>query len=1221
MPILAGDIKLVASQVMDDVPEGGGAPTSTIIQDAVSNSIFNDISELDRAGGRVNLRKVFAHIQTPNTDDYLGANVIVAEALADPRVAVTIFKATETFDRRSDARDRIEAYLNKGSLWDGYLLENHIAGQRSIQIFQRPSAEVPPIGRTLYLVANEGAGNEYSQYVRVIDVTVNARVFSYNTGSGVVDYPGNVVTVDLSDALLYDFPGSPPSRFFTQEPTKTKLRDTLVADASKYYGAVKTTAPVAIGAVSAAVASIFTQLVPSAQTETPLLAVSAAGNTESLIDSANGTVSIATSVPFSAGNNIYIGNAAVPGSISIAVSGGTLTDSGGDLLAGTTVIGTVDYARGVLAFASSAPTYAGAKMITFHPAAAPIELADSAAIAVSIENRGYNHSMTIIPSPAPKTLVVSFMAQGKWYDLRDNGAGQIKGADPTFGVGTISYALGTVAVTLGALPDVGSEIIYSWGAPQTYLNRSAMPVAAPNVALQLSHAGITPGSLSIVWNDGTSRTATDDGKGAITGDATGTINYLTGAVNMTLANLPAGGQSYSASYTWGAPEQHDFVAPLRNGLGRLDLDLPNVGDVIPGSVEIVWNLNIETYDYISTTPAEMQLVHPVDPYQTLRDDGLGHLVNLTGSRLPSDANKQHNAHGAAWGTIDYTSGLIDLLPDTEVSIPVARYRVQALGRARVDSGGLPSGSTEEGAMVYRNTFDHWEYVPAGASMPIGLDGLVKVSYRTTGGGTAATDVLTPGAMSFDLTQAYAETIVPGSINFALGGATYFDRLGQLYYNLDPATGAATLAGAVNYQTGAATLSAWVPGQANTLAMHSLLTALDGNPVDEVVFRIPVAPVRPASVQLLATKLTGGTLNVTANTNGNLVAAGCIGVVDYETGVVRARFGSWVTAAGNESAVWYDANAVFNGQIFKPAPVFADSIRYNAVAYSYLPLDADILGLNPVRLPQDGRVPIFRKGDFAVIGHTGTVGPYTVANGQTKDCGRVRLSRVRVIGANGNVINTGYTADLEGGTVNFTDVSGYSQPVTIEHRIEDMAQISDVQINGQLGFTRQITHAYPVGSVVSSALIAGDLHARVSELFDQVTWTNVWSDTPIGSAATGTYNDVLSPVEVTNVGAITERWALIFTSTTAYNVVGEHVGVVASGSTGADCAPINPATNQPYFTIPALGFGNLWAAGNVIRINTIGSIFGFWVVRTIQQGPETVSDDSFTLLTRGDVDRP
>ena len=67
MPILTGDIKLVASQVMNDVPEGGGAPTATVIADGVSNAIFPDISELDRAGGRVNLRKLHVTVQTDDT--------------------------------------------------------------------------------------------------------------------------------------------------------------------------------------------------------------------------------------------------------------------------------------------------------------------------------------------------------------------------------------------------------------------------------------------------------------------------------------------------------------------------------------------------------------------------------------------------------------------------------------------------------------------------------------------------------------------------------------------------------------------------------------------------------------------------------------------------------------------------------------------------------------------------------------------------------------------------------------------------------------------------------------------------------------------------------------------------------------------------------------------------------------------------------------------------
>ena len=67
--------------------------------------------------------------------------------------------------------------------------------------------------------------------------------------------------------------------------------------------------------------------------------------------------------------------------------------------------------------------------------------------------------------------------------------------------------------------------------------------------------------------------------------------------------------------------------------------------------------------------------------------------------------------------------------------------------------------------------------------------------------------------------------------------------------------------------------------------------------------------------------------------------------------------------------------------------------------------------------------------------------------------------------------------------------------------------------------------------------------------------------------------------------------------------------------------INPATGTPYFTIPETGWGIGWATGNILRINTVGAMFPVWVARTIQQGPEAGIDYRFTLLTRGDVDRP
>ena len=44
MSILSGDIKLLASKVMDDVPNGGGGPTGNVIPDGASNAIFGDVT-------------------------------------------------------------------------------------------------------------------------------------------------------------------------------------------------------------------------------------------------------------------------------------------------------------------------------------------------------------------------------------------------------------------------------------------------------------------------------------------------------------------------------------------------------------------------------------------------------------------------------------------------------------------------------------------------------------------------------------------------------------------------------------------------------------------------------------------------------------------------------------------------------------------------------------------------------------------------------------------------------------------------------------------------------------------------------------------------------------------------------------------------------------------------------------------------------------------------
>ena len=1189
MPIQSGDIKLLKSAVMADVPEGGGAPTGAAIVDGLSNAIFPDVSELDRAGGRVNLRKTFVAVQTNDTDLYFGGNVIVAEPPQDERVSVTLFSNRNTFDTRVQAASRVEAYLNKGPEWGGYLFENHIQGQRVVQLFQRVGAEVPNVGQTIVLIENEGLGTQKEQYVRATAVSVVERTFTYDFDK---DYQANIVTVDLSDALRTDFTGSPASRTFSRAANGTRVRDTVVADAGTYVGVVPLTQAAAVGDFTIRGRSVFTQLVPSAQTETPISFVPPYAASGLPVPGA-AAVSYVASHNWTSSINFSLPGGCLPGSLTIAVGGLTIFDAGGILRTTSGPVGTIDYANGILTLDTG--SMSGTKNVTYTPAAQILRTPQSSAIAVTPESRSQSYVGTVSPIPQPGTLSVSYRAQGRWYVLSDAGAGSLRGLDASFGAGTFSSDTGAFVVTLGALPDVGSALLLTWNAPtQETQHPVATLTASQTVALSPPPgSAVQPGSLTVSWTQGGARTASANTAGALVGDATGLLRVAQNTLVFSPNNLPAVGALINVEYVAGPKQEDLFPHPGRDGNGRVPVTA-TLGAVAPGSLEVEWNTLTDeavlgVYTRLQIAEMGIGLAAPVDPIHIARDNGAGAVV----------------LNGATIGTVDYASGLVTFQPDVTLRIPSPRYTAQAIaqnGRFRLNYAGI-------------------DYVSAPSLYPNDTTGFVKLRYNSAGATTNRVETFT-FAPSFRLVPGVNAQVVPGTVLLTTpGNQPWGDNAQGTLREFTPGAGWLTR-GAINYLSGEVALSAWTEGAANTLSRVSCVTTVGENISSEFVFRTAAAPLRPGSLSLQYARAAGGTQSVTAGIDGIITAPGIAGTVDHESGLVRVAFGEFVTAAGNETQPWYSASAVGqDGKIFRPAPVASSSVRYSAVAFSYLPLNAELLGIDPVRLPSDGRVPIFRPGGFAVVGNTGKI-TASVSNGQTINCARVRLSRVRVVGNNGSVINTGYTANLELGTVTFSNVSGYSQPVTIEHRIEDMAVVRDVQISGEISFTRALTHDYPSGSsYVSSALIAGDLFGRVSVLFDQSTWTNVWSDAAIGASATGTFNATTYPIAVTNRGALTERWLVRFTNTNAFEVIGENVGVIATGNTAADCFPLNPATGVPYFTIPALGWGGGWAAGNVLRFNTVGAQFPVWVVRTVQQGPETVADDNFTLLTRGDVDTP
>lgn len=503
-PILAGDIKLLASKVMDDVPNGGGGPVGTVIPDGVSNAIFGDVTERQRTGGGVSIRQLFLAVQTANTAAYMDPTILVSKLPNDGNVSITLAK-TGMFSRRTDIANTLENYLIQGPEWGGYLLENHVAGQRSIQIFQRPGTPTPPIGRTLVLISGEGLPGEVRQFVRVTRVEIEQRTFTYSAGGSFVDYKADVVVCDLTDALRANFAGSPPDRSYTRGSTKTVIRDTTVADAANFFGATPVTAVASVGDSVLRVASVYTQLVPSARTEVVALDQRPAAQRVLQLAASPRLVEVGVT-PHTLRIRVGQENRGfawtqmlkprpAPGTLVISYMAlgnwNTVTDDGAGNLTGQGV-GQVLYATGSVAVTFPALPDAGTSII--------FSWGENTAFTNRAGQGGFRapeFAWALPQAPAkPGSVVVQWLSKGVLKTATDNGSAGFTG-DAT---GEINYAAGKVFLRPTAMIDAGGEFstTFDYSTARTQNFAGVAVDAAGFAALSLDDAP-APKSVTVKW--------------------------------------------------------------------------------------------------------------------------------------------------------------------------------------------------------------------------------------------------------------------------------------------------------------------------------------------------------------------------------------------------------------------------------------------------------------------------------------------------------------------------------------------------------------------------------------------------------------------------------------------------------------------------------------------------------------------------------------------------
>lgn len=496
------------------------------------------------------------------------------------------------------------------------------------------------------------------------------------------------------------------------------------------------------------------------------------------------------------------------------------------------------------------------------------------------------------------------------------------------------------------------------------------------------------------------------------------------------------------------------------------------------------------------------------------------------------------------------------------------------------------------------------YFGGTISFPLRPDASSDVFVRWYTAFTTATENLTATG-NYTLTGSTATAPLPLSRGRLTFRCIANPGVGPMHtiYGYDNGAGAVTgnITGTINYTTGAFVLQgggAYAP-YAYTLGSLALIYP-DGTPSGlSSAALLPTGPIIESNVTVNAFRQSNGDLITgTDNGAGVITGTGISGTVDYITGLIELTYTNPVVDASIE-------------------------LQYNIGGV--VPQSAAVLGIDPLRLPQDGRMPIYADNQYVIIHHTAVINEAGLTASEVINCGRTSLWRVVIEDVDKKRLPASFfTVDRALGTVTMSpslSLTGYTAPFKVYHSIGHLTRLNRVSHSDhKLTLTKPLAQTFPIsGSYVSSCYYIGTLQARYTGLFTQTTWTSVWSDSPIGSIPLAVFNDVLYPIIVTNAGAYPDRLLIKFKTTTTYDVIGEKLGLIAIGDTTANCVVQLPGMPDALCEIDYRAFGAGWSTGNCIRFNLIGALYPLAAVRAVQPSAPTGLSDSVEFAFVGNVD--
>ncbi len=118
---------------------------------------------------------------------------------------------------------------------------------------------------------------------------------------------------------------------------------------------------------------------------------------------------------------------------------------------------------------------------------------------------------------------------------------------------------------------------------------------------------------------------------------------------------------------------------------------------------------------------------------------------------------------------------------------------------------------------------------------------------------------------------------------------------------------------------------------------------------------------------------------------------------------------------------------------------------------------------------------------------------------------------------------------------------------------------------------------------------------------------------------GTYDDVTFPVLLSNPGTVRQNWSLDWIDGTSFNITGDTLGNIGTGTIVAGAAPVNAAFSAIYFNLQSGGFGGTFVAADNLSFTTLPAAYGIWLKRVINAATASFTANKFVLVLDGESD--